>query len=80
MASNQTQGWTFNLDKVGSRDTLKDPLGFKAPTNDTVVRTSGKKSATHVEVLEKVMIYAPCLTTMPSRKLGSSVRPPQNKF
>ena len=58
MASNNKQagsGWTFNLDKLANKDNLKDPLGFKCSTTDIMVKSSGKKNLTQIEVLENVI-------------------------
>lgn len=46
--------WAFNLEKVGNRENVKDPLGFKSPIQDVVVRNVGKKNMTQIEVLENV--------------------------
>ncbi len=58
MASNSNTkhqgGWNFNLDKVGNKESLKDPLGFKCPIQDIMVRSSGKTNLTQMEVLESV--------------------------
>ena len=51
------QGWSFQLGKLskGGEYSLKDPLGYKCPTGDVVVKNaSGKKNLTQIEVLESV--------------------------
>lgn len=36
--------WNFNLDKIPTKDNLKDPLGYKANITDVTVRSTGKRT------------------------------------
>lgn len=41
------QGWSFNLNKVPNRESLKDPIGYKSSIADVVVTSAaGKKNLT----------------------------------
>ena len=45
--------WSFNLERAGAKDSLKEPYGSKQDTMDVVVRSAQKGSTTQFEVYEK---------------------------
>lgn len=73
------QGWNFQLNKlVGKGEGLKDPLGYRVPMGDIVVRNStGKTNLTQLEVLENVSLQR--WTHSLDRKLGSSRSLPRSR-
>jgi hypothetical protein len=57
--SKKPSAWRFNLEAVGKQQQgLKDPIGFKQSITDVVVRNSGKKNLTQLEVFENVHFSA----------------------
>ena len=69
-----TGQWNFQLNKlVGKGEGLKDPLGYRVPVADIVVKNSaGKKNLTQIEVLESVSISSGSSLIIMFRKHGSS--------
>ncbi len=55
MAKKVSSGWIFNLEKVGNREAVKEPLGYKSSIQDVVVRNTGRRNLTQIEVLENVI-------------------------
>lgn len=56
MAESKRTEWTFNLERAGAKDSLKEPYGSKQETMEVVVRSAQKGSTTQFEVYEKVSV------------------------
>ena len=54
MVESKKTEWSFNLERAGAKESLKEPYGSKQDTMDVVVRSAQKGSTTQFEVYEKV--------------------------